>query len=191
MNLSDAMVSRWYFFLLGVVGSISGVRAFLAWEKGRYWFDKRKLTLPFIKKPMRQLVTARFTRTLSTLLGSGIQLVNAMVSSAETVNNVVIEKALTSVTEEVKTGASLSGQLKKIEYFPGMMTSMISIGEEAGEMDEMLEKTAAYYDEESDAAITKLTSFIEPFAIVFVGILVSVIIIAMYLPLFQSYSAVS
>lgn len=188
MKFSDLIAARWYLFLLVIVGIVFGIRSFLAWDKGRYWFDMRKLQMPVIKKPMRQLVTARFTRTLSTLLSCGIQLVGALNSSAETVGNVVIEEAVAIATEEVKTGASLSSQLEKIEYFPFMMTSMMSIGEESGELDEMLEKTASFYDEEAEAAIQKLISLIEPLAIVFMGIVVGVVVVAMYMPLLGSYS---
>jgi len=189
ISVSKGMTSYWYLYLAGVAGIVYGIKAFLAWDKGRQWFDMRKLTLPLVRGPMRQLVTARFTRTLSTLLSSGIQLVNALSSAAETVNNVIIEKAVIETAEDVKKGVSLTAQLEKIPYFPRMMTSMVGIGEESGELDGMLEKTADYYDEEADAAIKKLTSFIEPFALLMVGIVVGVVVIAMYLPMFQSYSA--
>ena len=191
INLSAVMISYWYLLIVGIIAVVFGIRAFLSWKKGRYWFDMMKLKLPIVRKPMQQLVTARFTRTLSTLLSSGIQLVSALNFAAETVNNVVIEEAVVKAAEDIKTGASLSTQLKKIEYFPIMMTSMVGIGEEAGELDEMLEKTAAYYDEEADNAMTKLTSLLEPVAIIFIGIVVGVVVIAMYLPLFKSYSALS
>jgi len=189
ISVSKGMTSYWYLYLAGVAGIVYGIKAFLAWDKGRQWFDMRKLTLPLVRGPMRQLVTARFTRTLSTLLSSGIQLVNALGSAAETVNNVIIEKAVIETAEDVKKGVSLTAQLEKIPYFPRMMTSMVGIGEESGELDGMLEKTADYYDEEADAAIKKLTSFIEPLALLMVGIVVGVVVIAMYLPMFQSYSA--
>lgn len=188
IDASNVMASRWYVFLLTGVGIIVGIKTFLSWDKGRHWFDQSKLQMPVIKKPMRQLVTARFTRTLSTLLSSGIQLVGALNSAAETVNNVVIEKAIALTTEDVKAGASLTSQLEKIEYFPVMMTSMMGIGEESGELDVMLEKTASFYDEEAESAIQELTSFIEPIAIVIMGIVVGLVLIAMYMPLFGSYS---
>lgn len=189
INVSESMTSHWYLYLAGAAGIVYGVKAFLAWEKGRNWFDMRKLTLPLVRGPIQQLVTARFTRTLSTLLSSGIQLVNALCSAAETVNNTIVEKAIFEVAEDVKKGVSLAAQLGKIPYFPPMMTSMVGIGEESGELDGMLEKTADYYDEEADAAIKKLTSFIEPLALVMVGVVVGIVVVAMYLPMFQSYSA--
>jgi len=189
ISISEGMTTYWYLYLGAVVGIVYGVRTFLAWEKGRNWFDTCKLTLPLVRGPMQQLVTARFTRTLSTLLSSGIQLVNAMVSAAETVNNTIVEKAVIEAAEDVKKGVPLAAQLEKIPYFPPMMTSMVGIGEESGELDGMLEKTADYYDEEADAAIKKLTSFIEPLALVLVGVVVGVVVIAMYLPMFTSYSA--
>lgn len=188
INFSDLLAARWYIFLLAIGVAVFGIRSFLNWDKGRYWFDMRMLQIPIIKTPMRQLVTARFTRTLSTMLSSGIQLVSALNFAAETVNNVVIEKEVAIATEEVKVGASLSSQLEKIEYFPLMMTSMIGIGEESGALDEMLEKTASFYDDEADAAIQKLISFIEPLAIVFMGIVVGLVLVAMYMPLFGSFS---
>lgn len=189
ISISESMTSYWYLFLAGAAGNVYGIKAFLSWDKGRRWFDMRKLTLPLVKGPMQQLVTARFTRTLSTLLSSGIQLVSALGSAAETVNNTIVEKAVIEAAEDVKKGVSLTSQLEKIPYFPTMMTSMVGIGEESGELDGMLEKTADYYDEEADAAIKRLTSFIEPLALVIVGVVVGVVVIAMYLPMFQSYSA--
>lgn len=189
INLSNAMTTYWYFFLAGAIGVVYGIRLFLAWEKGRRWFDMCKLTLPLVRGPIKQLVTARFTRTLSTLLSSGIQLVNAMNSAAETVNNVVAEADIQIAAEDIKKGVSLAAQLEKIPYFPLMMTSMVRIGEESGELDDMLQKTAEFYDEEAEAAIKKLTTFIEPLALVVVGIVVGVVLIAMYLPMFMSYSA--
>ena len=185
VNISDFIKGYWYILIIVLIAIVVGIKYWLKTTNGRFTFDSWKLKLPIVKKPMQQIVTARFTRTLSTMLSSGISLVHSMESAAETSNNVLVVKKIGEALEDLKQGAPLTMQLRKTELFPEMMLSMIGIGEETGEMDSMLSKTADYYDEEFDSAIGKLLSLLEPLLIIFMAGVIGFIVIAMYMPIFD------
>lgn len=157
---------------------------------GRRVLDTALLKMPGVKKPMQMIITARFTRTFATLTSSGVPLVEAVRSSAGTTNNVIVQEAVEGLTDNIRKGSSLGSQFAKIEYFPTMMTSMIRIGEESGSLDEMLAKTADFYDDELTAAVDQLVGMIEPIAIIVMGVMVGGIVASVFLPLFGAGKAV-
>ncbi|MGL5440482.1 MAG: type II secretion system F family protein [Filifactoraceae bacterium] len=150
-------------------------------------FDRAKLKVKFIKGPIRKIVTARFTRTLATMLSSGIAVVPAIIAAGENVQNTFVEEKMKLVALGIEKGMGLTEQLEKSQIFPPMMLSMIGIGEESGKLTDMLEKTADFYDEELEAALQQLVSLIEPVMIVIMALLIGTIVVAMYLPMFDSF----
>ncbi len=190
MGISDALRSYWYIFIAVIAGIIFLIRRITKTVEGKRFFDKLKLSMPLIKGPIAQIATSRFTRTLSTLLASGIPIIQALESSSRVTNNRVVIDGIDQVTEDIKKGASLSVLLKKVGVFPPMMISMVGIGEESGSLEGMLERAADFYDEELEAAIQKLVSMIEPLMIVVMGVVIGFIVISMMLPMFDMLQTV-
>jgi len=190
MGLSDAIRDYWYVFIAVIAGIVFLIRRITKTVEGKRFFDKLKLSMPLIKGPIAQIATSRFTRTLSTLLASGIPIIQALESSSRVTNNRVVIDGIDQVTEDIKKGASLSVLLKKVGVFPPMMISMVGIGEESGSLEGMLERAADYYDEELEAAIQKLVSMIEPLMIVVMGVVIGFIVISMMLPMFDMIKTV-
>jgi len=171
-----------------IVGSIASVVGLLWWKKtptGALLFDKFMLMTPIFGNLIRKSAVARFTRTLGTLLSSGVSIIEAMEITAKTAGNVVIANAINKSVLSIAEGDTITGPLKESGVFPPMVTQMISVGEKTGGLDDMLSKIADFYDEEVDEAVTALTSVIEPIIIVFMGIVIGGILIAMYLPMFD------
>jgi type IV pilus assembly protein PilC len=190
INLSNSMQTHWYIYMSAVIAIVFGISMYMKTEEGIMFFDSLKLRLPVVKTTSTMLVTSRFTRTLSTLLSSGIPLIQAMEVVAKVVNNSIIEERLLSGIESIRKGVSLSRTVKDVGIFPPMVDSMIRIGEESGSLDDMLYKTADFYDEEAEASIQRLTSMIEPLMIVFMGLAIGFIVISMYLPMFDMMKTV-
>ena len=171
-----------------IVGSIGSVVGLLWWKKtptGALLFDKFMLMTPIFGNLIRKSAVARFTRTLGTLLSSGVSIIEAMEITAKTAGNVVIANAINKAVLSIAEGDTITGPLKESGVFPPMVTQMIAVGEKTGGLDDMLSKIADFYDEEVDEAVTALTSVIEPIIIVFMGIVIGGILIAMYLPMFD------
>ncbi len=185
IGLSDFLKSYWYIFIGLVALIVFGISSYINSESGRRFFDSIKLKLPIVKGPTVKIVTSRFTRTLSTLMSSGIPLLRSMEVVSKVVNNKVVEEKLISGIEDIQRGVPLSRMIRDIEIFPPMVDSMVKIGEESGALDDILLKTADFYDEEVDVALTKLTSMLEPLMIVFMALIIGFIVIAMYLPMFE------
>lgn len=185
IGLSDFLKSYWYIFIGVVALIVFGISSYINSESGRRFFDSIKLKLPIVKGPTVKIVTSRFTRTLSTLMSSGIPLLRSMEVVSKVVNNKVVEEKLISGIEDIRRGVPLSRMIRDIEIFPPMVDSMVKIGEESGALDDILLKTADFYDEEVDVALTKLTSMLEPLMIVFMALIIGFIVIAMYLPMFE------
>jgi type IV pilus assembly protein PilC len=164
--------------------SVIGFRYFYATPQGKLTVDDLILRLPVIGIVLKKLAIARFSLTLSTLLSSGIPLLDALEITANTAGNSFLEKVLLQVRKEVAEGKTIVDPLKKAKVFPAMVTQIVNVGEQTGELDQMLEKLAAYYEEESDAAIANLMTLIEPIMIVFLGVVIGGIVISMYLPIF-------
>lgn len=185
MNMSDALQSYWYLFLLVIGGIVFGIKSFAGTEEGKRALDQLKFKIPIVKGAIAKIVTARFTRTLSTLLASGISIIPALEASANVTNNKVVIDGMNSVVEDIRKGIALAPLFNRMGVFPPMMVSMVSIGEESGSLDSMLAKTADFYDQELEQAIQQLTSMIEPLMIVVMALVVGFIVISMMLPIFD------
>ena len=164
--------------------SVIGLRYFYATKEGRLTIDQFILKIPIIGIVIKKIAIARFSLTLSTLLSSGIPLLDALEITANTAGNALLERVLLQVRKEVAEGKTIVEPLKKAKVFPAMVTQIVNVGEQTGELDQMLDKLASYYDEEADAAISNLMTLIEPVMIVFLGVVIGGIVISMYLPIF-------
>ena len=191
LDLSDAVRSNWYFFILGIGGTVYGVRSFLRTKVGTEWWDRTKLKLPIVGPLTHKISMSRFARTFAQLIRSGVPILEVMSIVAETSGNTVIERAIQSVSVEVEKGETLASAMTRQPIFPPMMLRMVSAGEATGKIDAMLEKMADFWDEEIEAMLNALTSLIEPFLICFLGVVVGGIVIAMFLPIFQLSEVVS
>ncbi|NOY87915.1 MAG: type II secretion system F family protein [FCB group bacterium] len=175
-------------FLYLFFGSIGILVAFFWWKrtpKGALMVDRILLIMPVLGNLVRKSSIARFTRTLGTLLASGVSILEALGITAKTAGNMVVANAINKSVIAIAEGDTITGPLKETGVFPPMVTQMISVGEKTGGLDEMLNKIADFYDEEVDEAVTALTSVIEPIIIVFMGVIIGGILIAMYLPMFD------
>ncbi len=166
------------------VGAAIGLKVWYGTKGGRYALDAVLLKLPLVGILLRKIAVARFTRTLGTLISSGVPILEGLDITARTAGNAVIERALQHVRKSLEAGKNLADPLKETDVFPGMVTQMIGVGEQTGAMDAMLQKIADFYEEEVDSAVKDLLSALEPAMIVFLGVVVGGIVISMYLPLF-------
>lgn len=191
LAMSDAIQNYWYIFIIVIVGFIAFMRQLLKTTPGKRTFDRFKFKIPGLKTPIAKIATSRFTRTLSTLLASGIPIIQALESAATVTNNQVVIDGIGQVTEDIKKGSSLSLLLRKVGVFPPMMISMVGIGEESGALEEMLEKTADFYDEELDSAISRMIAILEPAMIVVMAVMIGFIVISMIMPMFDMFQTIS
>jgi len=190
VSASDLLKSRFYIIFPGVGLSIFG---FFKWKKtewGRKQWDRFKLRVPKIGPVVLKVTMARFTRTLSTLVAAGVDIIQALEITGQTAGNWRVEHALSDVRAKVHEGVPIAQPLVENDIFPPMVSQMVKIGEETGELEKMLGKIADFYEDEVDAAIQSLTSIIEPLMMILVGIMVGIIVIAMYLPMFRMLSLV-
>ncbi|HVS88962.1 MAG TPA: type II secretion system F family protein [Candidatus Acidoferrum sp.] len=171
--------------LVAIAGIVIGLKVWYGTQQGRYAIDATILRLPVLGLLMRKIAVARFTRTLGTLISSGVPILEGLDITAKTAGNAVVERALKRVRKSLEEGKSLTEPLKDSEVFPGMVTQMIAVGEQTGAMDAMLQKIADFYEEEVDAAVKDLLTALEPVMIVFLGLVVGGVVISMYLPLFS------
>lgn len=191
LGLSDFIQRFWYLLLGGIILLSIGIRGFKRSEKGHLWWDTKKMKIPVVGKSLRMIYSSRFARTLSTLISSGIQMIHGIEITGRVVGNRMIQDKLNGVTEDIRKGSQLSLALKKTDEFPPMIYNMISVGEESGLLDDILAKTAAFYDEESEAAIQRLVGLIEPLMIIFMAIVIGFIVISIALPMFTMFGAVA
>ncbi len=185
MNISFLVQSFWWLMGLGLVGAIFAVRAYYATPGGRYLIDSMLLRIPLVGILLRKVATARFCRTLGTLLASGVPILDGLTITARTSGNAVIEKALLAVRKAVEEGRTLVEPLKNSGVFPSMVSQMIGVGEQTGALDAMLSKIADFYEEEVDTAVKDLLTIMEPIILVMIGVIVGGIVISLYLPLFD------
>jgi type IV pilus assembly protein PilC len=171
--------------LVFVVGVGFALKFWYGTPQGRYAIDASLLRLPMIGMLLRKIAVARFTRTLGTLISSGVPILEGLDITARTSGNAVVERAITKTRKAVEAGRSLVDPLKETNVFPGMVTQMIGVGEQTGAMDAMLQKIADFYEDEVDAAVKDLLTAMEPIMIVVLGVVVGGIVISMYLPLFS------
>ncbi|MCT4598183.1 MAG: type II secretion system F family protein [Vallitalea sp.] len=189
--ISTFLKKYWCAVILVILGMFLLFRYYSRCEKGKLLFSNIKLKLPIFGKLNKKVISARFTSTLSTLLGSGIPLIKALEIVAKIVDNYVVEKALLNATEEVSRGIELSTPLRNLNIFPPMVIHMIKIGEETGTLESIMEKVADYYDDEVDTAVTQLTTMIEPIIIVILAIIVGFIVLSIIQPMFSIYGSIS
>jgi type IV pilus assembly protein PilC len=191
VGASEFIRTKYYIVFPGGFGLIFGIRKLKRTERGRKVWDKTKLRIPMrIGDTVRKITMARFSRTLSTLVAAGVDIIKSLEITGQTAGNWVIEDALSGVREQVHQGVPIAQPLVDSPVFPPMVSQMVKIGEETGELEKMLGKIADFYEDEVDAAIQSLTSIIEPLMMILVGMMVGVIIIAMYLPMFKLLSLV-
>ena len=176
--------------LVSIVGSIYGIRQWRKTENGLRLTDRFAMQIPVMGALIIRVSVAKFTRTLGTLMTSGVPILEGLIIVARTAGNKIIEEAIMQTRQSVSEGKTLAEPLTKAKVFPAMVTQMISVGEATGALDNMLNKIADFYDEEVDAAVAALTSMLEPMLMIFLGTTVGFVIIAMYMPIFQMGSAV-
>ncbi|OGD15944.1 hypothetical protein A2V47_04200 [Candidatus Atribacteria bacterium RBG_19FT_COMBO_35_14] len=175
----------WYLFFMVFAGLVAAFLAYKRTPSGKLNLDKFKLRAPIIGEINRKSAVSRFTRILGTLIKSGVPILEALQVSSNAIGNLVISSAVLGARTKIKEGQSISGPLAASGVFPPMVTQMIMVGEESGELEEMLLNVAKFYDEEVDRAVEKLTAIIEPLMMAFIALTVGVMIIAMYLPIFN------
>jgi len=185
VTLSNLFGKYWYIFLGIIVLLVMGFMSYIKTPSGKIKFDKFKLNAPIIGEINRKGAVARFTRILGTLIKSGVPILEALQVSSNAIGNLVISSAVLEAKTKIKEGQSISSPLAASGVFPPMVTQMIAVGEESGELEEMLIKVAKFYDEEVDRSVEKLTAVIEPLMMVFIGLTIGTMIIAMYLPIFN------
>jgi type IV pilus assembly protein PilC len=185
VNLSRFVQSRILYIIGAVVLLMWAYKRFYRTEKGREVMDNLFLKLPVVGILIRKVAVAKFTRTMSTMLASGVAILDALDIVAKTAGNKTIEKAIYTVRSGIAEGQTIADPLSETGVFPPMVCQMIAVGESTGAIDAMMEKIADFYDEEVDQAVENLTSMIEPFMLVFLGITIGGLVISMYLPIFQ------
>lgn len=185
MAISHGFIDKWYVYVGTLSGIVVGAIAMRRTDRGKEVFDRFLLRVPVIGPTLRKIVVARFTRTLGTLLTSGVPILDALDICARTAGNKVVQMGILKAREKITEGHDMAGPLAESRVFPSMVVQMIGVGEQTGAMDQMLQKIADFYEEEVDAAVAAMTSLIEPIMMAFLGVVVGGLIIAMYLPIFN------
>ncbi|MFH1674807.1 MAG: type II secretion system F family protein [Pseudomonadota bacterium] len=182
-------------YILHLIGALVlfgiALKKFYTTEKGRLLIDRLLLTLPVFGPLLRKVAVSKFTRTLGTMLSSGVSILEGLKIVAKTAGNKIVEGAVLDVRSAISEGQTIAGPLAASGVFPSMVVQMIAVGESTGALDAMLGKIADFYDDEVDAAVSNLTAMIEPFMMVFLGVVVGGLIVAMYLPIFKMAGAIS
>ena len=185
MGLSAFVGQFWWFFIIGIVGLVFGIKQINKHPKGRYYFDYGLLKLPILGVLLRKIAVARFTRTLGTLITSGVPILEGLSITARTSGNAVLEEALMKVRKAIEEGRTIVDPLREAGVFPNMVTQMIGVGEATGAMDAMLQKIADFYEDEVDSATKDMLAMLEPVIIGLLGIMIGGIVISLYMPLFS------
>jgi type IV pilus assembly protein PilC len=189
ISLSQFLQSYWWAIILGTGAAVYMIRKYYATSDGQLVIDRMLLKAPVLGDVLRKSAVSRFTRTLGTLISSGVSILDGLEITAKTSGNRVIQDAIMESRASIAGGETIAAPLKKSQVFPPMVISMISVGEQTGGLDEMLTKIADFYDEEVDAAVSGLLALMEPVMIVFLGVVVGGMVVAMYLPIFDMVSA--
>ena len=185
LDISDTVKDHFIYTISGIAVFVVIFLFFVRTKFGRFAFDKFKLKVPIFGPVVSKVAISRFTRTLGTLVSSGVPILQALTIVKETAGNVVIAGAVNSVHESVKEGETITAPLEASGVFPPMVISMVDVGEQTGALPEMLLKIADNYDEEVDNAVAAMTSLLEPIMIIFLAVIVGSIVIAMFLPLIE------
>jgi type IV pilus assembly protein PilC len=188
--MSDFLIGYWWAILLAAAGAFFGIRSYYATAPGRLQIDALMLKAPILGDVIRKSAVSRFTRTLGTLVSSGVSILEGLEITAKTAGNQVVHNAIMESRQSIAGGETIAAPLEKSRVFPPMVISMIAVGEQTGGLDEMLSKIADFYDEEVDVAVSALLSLLEPAMIVGLGVIVGGMVIAMYLPIFDMMNAV-
>lgn len=191
LAIGNNIRTAWYIHILIVGGTVFGIRRYISMPEGRLRFDHIKMKIPYLKTVVINLITARFARTLSTLLYSGVPLLDALENTARVIGNAYAERDIMESRKEVRMGHELANPIARIPYIPKMLSSMIKIGEESGALDDILEKTADFYESEVETSIQQMTAIFEPLLIVFMGIILGFIIVSMAMPMFDMVNTVA
>ena len=191
LNLSNLLKTDWFMVLAGVVAAVVIIRILARIARLRREYDRLKLKMPIIGKLQRTIYTARCSRNLATLYTSGVSTLQAVMMTAKILDNLYISEYMIGVAEDLKVGLTLGSALEKTAIFDPMFTSMVHIGEEAGELDSVLNKTADYFDDEAESAMKNMVALMEPIMIVTLGLVVGFIVVAIMLPIFGMYSNMS
>ncbi|MBL8998403.1 MAG: type II secretion system F family protein [Gemmatimonadales bacterium] len=190
IGLSNFLQSYWWAVGAGLFLAFQGLKRYYATSDGQLAIDKLLLRAPVLGDVLRKSAVSRFTRTLGTLISSGVSILDGLEITAKTAGNRVVSDAILASRASIAGGDTISAPLSKSGVFPPMVISMIAVGEQTGGLDEMLSKIADFYDEEVDAAVSGLLSLLEPMMIVFLGVIVGGMVVAMYLPIFDMINAV-
>jgi type IV pilus assembly protein PilC len=190
ISMSRFLQSYWWLVISGFIAAGWTLKKYYATPDGKLAIDKMLLKMPVLGDVLRKSAVSRFTRTLGTLIGSGVSILDGLEITAKTAGNRVIQDAIMESRASIAGGETISAPLQKSQVFPPMVISMIAVGEQTGGLDEMLSKIADFYDEEVDAAVSGLLSLMEPVMIVFLGVVVGGMVVAMYLPIFDMMNAV-
>lgn len=191
LNVSDSMVHYPYIYVGVIIALVVVIRMLKKVPSVRMWWDRTKCRIPKAGKLICTIYTSRFAHTMSNLFASGMQMVECIQKSEQVIGNTYISKEFESVIENVKQGESLSTAIARIGIFDGVFTSVIFVGEESGTLDDILEKTADYYDEEADTAINRLTAMLQPAMILIMGVLVCAILLAVYPAMYEAIGNVA
>ena len=186
VNISDFSVAYAHFIIIGLVVFFIGFRQFRKTAFGKKHTDALALKLPIFGNLLKKVAVARFTRTLGTMISSGVPILDALEICARTSGNVILEEVVLEVRSDVAEGQTMAEPLSQNDIFPSMVTQMIAVGEATGALDTILDKIADFYDDEVDVAVAALTSMLEPLLMVFLGGSIGGIVVAMYLPIFQA-----
>jgi len=185
VNMSNFVKSNFIFIIIAAFIAFAAFKKIYSTEKGHYRIDTFALNAPVAGPLIRKVAVAKFARTLSTMLQSGVPILDALQVVAKTAGNKVIERAVLRVADSIAEGRPIAEPLEETGVFPNMVVQMINVGESVGALDTMLEKIADFYDEEVDQAVENLTAMIEPFMMVFLGGMIGGLVVAMYLPIFK------
>ena len=191
MKLSEIVGAFWWNGLGGLVALFFGIRQLRKDPRGRLWTDRLLLNTPVVGMLLRKIAVARFTRTMGTLITSGVPILEGLGITARTSGNAVLEQALLKVRKSIEEGRTIVDPLKESGVFPNMVTQMIGVGEATGAMDAMLQKIADFYEDDVDAATKDLLTLLEPMMIAFLGVAIGGIVISLYMPLFSMISKLS
>ncbi|MCH4888550.1 type II secretion system F family protein [Acidaminobacter sp. JC074] len=190
IGLSESIKSFWYVYLIVVIAIAAVVKLLRREPSIRRWMDKVKLNIPGFKKYNQLLITTRFTRTLATMLFSGVPLLQSLENISRSVGNIIVSEKIVEVTKEVRRGSDLATPIKKMKVFPRMVDSMINIGEESGSLDDILIKTTSYFDDELEHTIKRMTQLFEPLMILVMGVVVGTVVLSMVIPMFEMANVV-
>ena len=186
--LSDGIVAYGWILIVALGAAGYGIKSYYATDGGRHLIDRMLLKTPILGDILKKVAVARFCRTLSTLLSSGVPILDGLDITARTAGNAIVEDAIQTTRSGIERGETISGPLRETQVFPSMVVQMINVGETTGALDAMLSKIADFYEEEVDTAVAGLLTLMEPIMIAFLGVVVGGIVIAMYLPIFDLIS---